>query len=141
MVTRPRPFELTSDIIVDPEELLVEVSLVEFGPAALEMTLLAASLIPHAVFQDRTGRRLTFDVLASDSKRGVLSGLDSRSIHLSLPMVTVKYLQAVLLRAYRDGMAEVGHIHVETTSIDLTFLFAVSAPPMSGDDAARILEG
>jgi hypothetical protein len=139
MVARPRPFELASEIIVDPEELLVEVSLLEFGPAALEMTLLAGNLIPQAAFQDRNGRRLTFSVLASDAKRGEFSGLDSRNIQLSIPIVTVKYLQAVLLRAYRDGMAEVDHVHVETTSIDLTFLFAVSAPPMSGEEAGRIL--
>jgi hypothetical protein len=139
MVGRPRPLELASEIVVDPGEVLVEIALIEFGRVALELTLLAAKLIPRAVLQDQTGRRLTVDVLASNAKRGVFSGLESQSIQLSLPQVTVEYLQTVLLRAYRDGMADVDHIHVETTSIDLTFLFTVSAPPMSGQEAARIL--
>lgn len=55
----------------------------------------------------------------------------------------IGHLHAFLMRAYRDGMAEVSHIHipvvVDDGELDLTFLFDVSTPPMSPQEMARRL--
>jgi hypothetical protein len=140
MVIRAQSLKLRSEIVVDPAEVIVELALEDFGLAALEMTLLGRGLLSETTISDGQGRRLTFSILENESKRGIFHGLKSGNIHLSLPRVTVEYLQAVLLRAYRDGMAEVDHVHIETTSADLTLLFAVSAPPMSAEEAIRLLD-
>lgn len=140
MVTRRRPFLLTAEIVVDSAEVIVEVALDEFGPLALELTLLAAKLVPEVTLQDSSGLQFTFRLLESQARRGVFSETGSKRLTLELPTVTVGYLQAVLLRAYRDGMAEVDHVHVETTTADLTLLFAVSRPPMSAEEAEKLLK-
>ena len=94
----------------------------------------------QAAIRDPKVLKLTLSVLGTESKRGLFSGLDGTELRLALPKVTIEYLQAVLLRAYRDGMAEIGHVHIETNAADLTLLFSVSAPPMSADEAMRLLE-
>jgi hypothetical protein len=54
------------------------------------------------------------------------------------------YLQAVLLRAYRDQMAEVNHVHIEGqrsgTPFDLTVMFEVAREPMTPEDAKKLLD-
>jgi hypothetical protein len=140
MVARPRPFPLAEEVIVDAAEIIVEVALEEFGPLALELALLEAKLVPETTLRDPGGLQLCLRLLESESKRGVVSGTGTRRIGLELPAVTVGYLRAVLLRAYRDGMAEVDHVHVETTSVDLTLLFKVSQPPMSAEAAKEMLK-
>lgn len=130
---------LAAPIVVEASEVIIEVAVEEFDRMALELTLLATKLVTETTFHDPSGLHFTIRLLASQARRGAFTESDNKRLILDLPAVTVGYLQAVLLRAYRDGMAEVDHVHVETTTVDLTLLFAAYQPPMGADEAKRLL--
>jgi hypothetical protein len=50
----------------------------------------------------------------------------------------------VLLRAYRDGLAEANHVHLDGTRqkhpFSLTFFFELYREPMSGEEAIKRLK-
>jgi hypothetical protein len=47
------------------------------------------------------------------AKRTVVTRINEKRIRFELSRTQAGYLQATLLRAYRDDMAEVNHIHIE----------------------------
>jgi hypothetical protein len=53
------------------------------------------------------------------------------------------YMQATLLRTYRDEMAAVDHVHIEgfmrESPFDLTLFFALSRPPMTPEEIEKLI--
>jgi hypothetical protein len=82
---------------------------------------------------------LLHDESHSLAHRAAVLRLSADRMMFSLSRNQAEYLEATLLRAYRDEMAEVNHIHLEGeldgSSYDLTLLFDVSRPPMSPEEA------
>jgi hypothetical protein len=62
------------------------------------------------------------------------------AVNVALGKNQAEYLQATLLRAYCDEVAEVNHWHIEGdrdgTSFDLTIMFHAFREPMSAEEAA-----
>lgn len=64
---------------------------------------------------------------------------------VTLPVNQLEYLQSLLLKSYRDGAAEVNHIHLEgmegKDSYDLNIVFDKAIPPLSPEEMKKHLEG
>jgi hypothetical protein len=77
------------------------------------------------------------------SKASVVRELGG-SVCFAIGRNQAKYLQAVLLRAYRDQIAEVNHVHIDGESdgkpFDLTVIFELSLEPMTPENAKKLLD-
>lgn len=122
----------------------MEIQQPDVGSFALELTLLACQLSESLRIQLRGGSSLVLTRLAADRvPKAVVTVAPDGAMSFALGTNQIESLQSVLLRAYRDEMAEVNHIHVEGerdgNPFDLTFMFGASRPPMSADKAAKLL--
>ena len=110
---------------------------------ALETTLLLLSMAASVSLRSASGRIVEVSVanVERGSKANVI--LSEEKVTFALSRNEVEYLQSFLLRAYRDGMADVGHVHVEGRldgggrDMDLTLLFELYRPPLSDTEAAK----
>jgi hypothetical protein len=133
------------EIIFGQRESVVEILQERFGVWALEISLLLQGLAESLTVRSPNGGTLLLSLLADKSvKRSAVSRGGTNRLRFDLSRTQAEYLQTVLLRAYRDGMADVEHVHVEGafagTTYDLTFFFGASRPPMSAEEAAKLLQ-
>ena len=138
-----RFLSLQSEGLLGSAELVIEILQTEVARVALELTLLRLGHCDGLRIQAGRGPSVLLTMLAEDrvSKASVARGADG-SLSFALGINQVGYLQAVLLRAYRDEMAEVNHVHVEGVhagqDFDLTLMFSVYRPPMSPDEVEQL---
>jgi len=138
-----RFLSLQSEGLLGSAELVIEILQTEVARVALELTLLRLGHCDSVRIQAGGGTSVVLTMLAEDrvSKASVARGTDG-SLSFALGINQVGYLQAVLLRAYRDEMAEVNHVHVEGVQagqdFDLTLMFSVYQPPMSPEEVERL---
>jgi hypothetical protein len=77
--------------------------------------------------------------------RNGTAALDKQSVAISLGRTEIEAWQHFFLRALRDGVAEVDHLDVELRMvpddqlIDLVLKIKKSRPPLSAEEAARLL--
>lgn len=138
-----RFLSLKSETLVGPSESVVEVAHDEVGLLALEITLLLERLVDCLTVNDPQGFGMML-VVASRQGGAAVSHAGTKRLSVELGRSQGEHLQAVLLRAFRDGAAEVNHVHLEGElegrQYDLTIMFEVSQPPMSPDEAARLMD-
>lgn len=141
-----RLLKTDSTAIIGPGELVLEVSKNEFGKWALEFTLLLEGLAK--IIEIRPDGKFWIRIsLSADPQAYRLVALKSGNgdVEFVLPRNQAENLQAVLLRAYRDEMAEVNHVHAEGhmdgKPFDLTMMFDVYQPPMTAEEAEREILG
>ena len=126
-----------STVVMGPGELVLEVSQNEFGKWALEFTLLLEGLTK--ITDMRIGKNRICISLSNDlhADRLLAKKSGNGDFEFILPRNQAEYLQAKLLRAYRDEMAEVNHVHAEGfldgKPFDLTMMFDVYRPPMTAE--------
>lgn len=138
-----RTINLNKDhILAGVTEVIVEIQQSDVAACALELTLLLHGLSGSLCFVSGT-MRLTLQI--SELPRApaaVISEVGGR-VRCSLSRESAEYLQAVLLRAYRDGIAEVNHVHIEGKmdgkSVDVTFVFDTFRPPMTSEEAEKLM--
>jgi hypothetical protein len=111
---------------------------------ALELTLLVNGLAEVLHLKPSRGPSISLRVLADDRvSKAIVSISVDESVNFSLGRNQAEYLQAVLLRAYRDQVADVNHVHIEGAfsegSLDFTVVFGTSRKPMSADEAEKLL--
>lgn len=146
MVALQRFLPVTGESLLSSTEVVIELPQEAVSSVALEMTLLIAGLAETLRIQPTRGPSVLFRLLAGDrvSKAVVTRHADGMTA-FSLGRNQAKYFQATLLRAYRDQMAEVNHIHIEGADedgsvLDLTVMFAVYREPVSPEEAQKLLD-
>lgn len=127
-------------------EAVVEIEQSQTGALALELDLLLHGLATTLAVGAGAGDRIVISFARGAGRPGERARAlrPSRDrVELELALEPIARLQAVLLRAYRDGMAEVNHVHVEcqlgAAPFDLTLFFRAARPPMTPEEAGRLL--
>lgn len=126
------------------DELVIEIQQKEVAKWALEFALLLGGFVEQTEVRLENGFSILFRI-SSDSKadRTMMARKGENAFSCELSRTQAGYVQATLLRAYRDEMAEVNHIHVEgflsDASFDLTLMFDTYRPPMSAKGAEEMI--
>lgn len=138
----PRFLSLKTEALVGRGESVVEVAHAEVAALALEVTLVLEGLVDGLTVQGPGGPSMTLTV-GSAQGRALVSRVAPNRMRFELGRNQAEYLQAVLLRAVRDGSAETNHLHIEGElagqQYDLTVMFQVSQPPLSPEEAAKLM--
>jgi len=121
----------------------VAVSVDEVSRLALEVTLLALDLSSTLALRSQRDQRVALSP-ASGDVRATIRMRKPDYAEVGIPRNQLEYLQMFLMRTYRDGMAQVDHIHLEGTgehgAKDLTFIFDTVAPPLSPEQMAKLMD-
>jgi hypothetical protein len=132
-------------ILLGEAEVVVELSQASVATLALEFTLLLAGLSDSLALRAGKGVQVTFRLLDpnNNARTSIVLAAGKDRLRVELARAHAEYAHAVLLRTYRDGMADVSHVHIEAElagrSYDVTLLFAAFRAPMSPEDAERLL--
>jgi hypothetical protein len=142
-----RLFRAKNDPLIGSTELVVEAEQAEVGTFALELTLLIEGLSEMVVILTPAGYRISLSIQKKEEKglfeaRTRVTQVDPMRMSFEIARTQAMYMQATLLRAYRDEMAAVNHVHIEgflrESPFDLTLLFATSRPPMTPEEIERM---
>lgn len=144
MVHTRRSISLAAESLLSDHELVIELSHQEYGPAALELTLLWEGLSETLRLRPIRGGDIVLEMIDDEYvSRAAVSTLPDGTLRFTLGKNQVGFLQRALLIAHRDGAAEVSHAHVEGEhadhSFDLTVMFELYAAPLSPDEVVRQL--
>lgn len=138
-----RTINLTRNhIITDVAEVIVEIHQSDVPACALELMLLLHGFADSLLF---VSGPMQFMLRISElpTAPAVFSREVGGRVRCSLSHESVEYMQAIFLRAYRDGMAEVNHVHIEGTmdgkSFDVAFVFDTFRPPMTSEEAKKLM--
>jgi len=136
---------LSSEPLVGSGEVVVELSHATVPTLALELSLLLGGLADSVRLSANSGASVILAVGGGDTvNKADVKRKSTDTVHFRLGTNQVEYLQAVLLRAYRDGAAEVNHVHVEGSDddadYDLTLLFERFREPMTGAEAMKLMD-
>ena len=135
---------LEGEVLLGSAEAVIELPTRAVGALALEITLLLEGLAKTLRIGPGKGPTLQLMVIESHpAAKAVVTCESVEFVSFAVNRNQAEYLQAVLLRAYRDQMAEVNHVHIEGTCngspFDLTVMFEAFREPMSAEDASRLL--
>lgn len=127
----------TAEVVIELQQSLV-------ASMALELTLLLANLSTSLRLQPSAGPAIHLKHVAGDQiSKATVAATANGAVIFALGTNQLGYLQAVLLRAYRDQVAEVNHVHIEGdregAPFDLTIMFGVARSPMSAEEAELLL--
>lgn len=144
MVGARRYLSVLTESVVGPNEVVLELAQSVLGSLALELALLIAGLAAALRVQPSRGAPIILRLLDDDRvSKALAERASDGSVTFAIGRNQAEYLQMVLLRAYRDEMAEVNHVHIEGDHqgqpLDLTLMFEVSAEPMSAEEANKLL--
>jgi len=139
-----RSIGLEAEPIVGPGEVVIELSHGNVPIAALEIRLLLEAMTTSLRFSAGAGCSVLLTVSdARVANKALVTSHDSGVVAFHVGINQAEYLEATLLRAYRDEAAEVNHLHVEglldSNAMDLTVLFERSLPSMSAEEAEKRL--
>ncbi|MCK6547614.1 hypothetical protein L6R52_17320 [Myxococcota bacterium] len=125
-------------------ELVVSLLQSEVAMVALELTLLLQSLASEVRLRAKRGPRCALRIPTPEAGESRISMPAAGDFVFELTADAVGYLQAYLLRAHRDGLAEVSHVHVDAVGprgpFALTVMCELYQGPMSADQAKRLLD-
>lgn len=142
-----RIFRTKNDPVLGKTDLGFEVEQAEIGTFALELTLLLEGLSEMLVISTPAGYRISLSVQKREEKgrfeaRTKVTQVDSMRMTFELARTQAMYMQATLLRTYRDEMAAVDHVHIEgflrDLPFDLTLFFAAARPPMTPEEIEKM---
>lgn len=131
---------------VDQARLVI----ITFTPEAVVQLCLGLSMLWHRLVESvslqGSGVTLVFGRCESNETARALVAWKGRGASLQLSSQELEYWLSFFLRGFRDGMAEVDHIDVETDSPSSTepsgfFVLKVpdAVPPVSAEEARRRL--
>jgi hypothetical protein len=140
-----RFLSLASESLIDAAEIVIELDPPAVSSLALELALLLGGLANSLRVQSSKGPTLRLTLMDDDRVAQAVATRESDgSASFALGKNQARYLQVVLLRAYRDQMAEVNHVHIDgkhgETPFGLTVMFKVFREPMSPQQASRLLD-
>jgi hypothetical protein len=145
MVAVKRFLTLASESLMSANEVVIELKQAAIGSFALELALLIAGLVQSLRIRPSRGAPLLLTLIDRDRvAKAVVAREPDDSVSFAIGRNQAEYLHAVLLRAYRDQMAEVNHVHIEGqlsgSPFDLTVMFEVAREPMTPEDAKKLLD-
>jgi len=143
MVTETkRSIALSQEFVSGSGEIVAELTPAEVPSIALEVTMLLCELASVLTLRSPKGEKIEIR-LGAPGARAAVSKPVAAHWRFDLTQDQAEYLQVFLLRTVRDEMAAVNHIHLEGLAgkddFDLTFMFQVYAPPMSPEEAAKLM--
>lgn len=139
-----RTIKLGSTPLTGRDELIVEIQQKEVARWALEFALLLGGFVEQTEVRLEDGSSILFQIISdSTAGRAIMARRGESAFSCELSRTQAGYVHATLLRAYRDEMAEVNHIHVEgflgDASFDLTLMFDTYRSPMSAKEAEEMI--
>ena len=141
-----RFFELGAAAILGDEEAVVEVRQGLVTGLIAELNLLLYGLSDSLHLGGSNQARIGLEIGGGDRiSKGRVTHESSDAVHFLFGRNQVEYIQSTLLIAYRDGAAEVNHIHLEAIrdvgggDYDLTLLFELYREPLSPKQAAELM--
>jgi hypothetical protein len=135
---------LACESLLGPGDIVIELQQAVVANMALEITLLMSGSTESLRLQPSRGPAVYLRLTAEGpvGKAAVARAPDG-SVMFTLGRNQAEFLHAVLLRAYRDQIAEVNHVHVEGdcggSPFDLTIMFDKSREPISAEQAAKLM--
>jgi len=131
--------------IVGDNEAVIECPQSLVAALALELSLLLTGFSDSLRLRAPLGMSIVITVgLGSAVSKALVERASTNSLFFELGRNQAEYLQAVLLRAHRDGAAEVNHIHIEgmetNDPFDLTVMFELYSEPMSAEEAIKMMD-
>jgi hypothetical protein len=124
-------------------EVVVSVPHDMVGPLALELSLLLFNGASSLRLAAQKGPGVVLTVGPGTRVSTATAQREPNGLRFELGRNQAESLLAVLLRAHRDGAAQVNHIHIESElggeSFDLTVWFEQHMEPMSQEEAMRRL--
>jgi hypothetical protein len=139
------PIALDDKKVAYQRVITIDLGAVSIGEWCLNLCLLKEGLVDAVTFAGKGRLRIEVDHTIERARRARARS-ESGQVELFVHPEELDFWVSFFLKAYRDGMAEVGHIDVEAASIPddeeiyVTFLAGKSAPPIPGDEARKILE-
>lgn len=141
-----RTLRFESELLIGPNEVVVEIGQGHVAKWALEVALLVDGLSESLTVRASGGRCIVLSLREEShplEHRTAVLRMSPDRMMFSLSRNHAEYLEITLLRAYRDEMAAVNHIHLEGelagSPYDLTILFDASRPPMSSGETAKLI--
>lgn len=129
-------------ILAGDSEIVVEISQAEVPAIALDVALLLGGLADSLSLVSGAAK-LNIRVSPQRTTATNFDRDEHGRVECVLSRDNAEYIQATLLRAYRDGMAEVSHVHVDGkfrgNDFDLTLMFDTARPAMTPEEAERIM--
>ena len=142
---RRRFVELATAAILAEEEAVAEVGQSMVVTLVAELDLLLYGLSDSVNLGGCNGPSIILEVGDDDRvAKGRVTHESADAVRFCLGVNQVEYLQSTLLIAYRDGAAEVNHVHAEAmrdggACYDLTLLFERYREPMSPEQVAELM--
>lgn len=144
MVTERRFLFLTAEILGGDSEFVLELPQSAVAAMALELALLLQGLSKSLRIQAKAGKIVVLTLIDNDRVSKAVVGRehdDARSFAIGRNQA--EYLQSFCLRAYRDQMAEVNHVHIEgrceNIPFDLTIMFEVYRESMTPEEVEKLM--
>ncbi len=142
-----RMFDLKNGVVLlGDEEAVVELAQEDVRELALEVVLLRRELTDAVVLRPKRGPQIVLGLRTSGvpEPTGTVTRTERDQVRFDLPANLLGYLESVLLRCYRDGMAEVDHIHVAGTlsgkPYDLTVMFELPRAPLTPEEVEALTD-
>jgi len=125
-------------------EIVVEILHSEIPILVVEVALLLYGLAETLRLHPVSGPSALLTLQPGDQvSRAIVERSRDGAFKFALGHNQAGFLQATLLRAYRDHMAETDHIHIEglegAAPFDLTIRFELAREPMSPEEAKRLM--
>lgn len=139
------PIALDDRRISYQRAITIDLAAVPIDHWCLNLCLLKEGLVDAITFAGKGRLKIEVDQTIERFPRARARS-ESGLVHLFVHPEEIESWVSFFLKAYRDGMAEVSHIDVEAVSIPddeeiyVTFLVGKSAPPISGEEARKILD-
>lgn len=140
-----RTIKNLGEILVNNNELVVEIQSAEIKTWIAEVTLLVEGLVNKTtVLSGKQKFSIEKGPADADKSKCVVGIGHDGFCSFILPLNHCEYLQATLLKAYRDEAADVDHIHLDGMEgdnfFDLTVMFDQSKPPLSPEEMQKHLD-
>lgn len=138
-----KEFRIDNDILLSDSEYVIEVSSKHLQLWCLSFTLLATKLVSsfNILFKNHRVKILLSEDL--ENKWLEVIKKDASITEVAIPMNQVEYLQFTLLRALRDSIAEMEHIHLEgsrnSEQFNITLFFENYSQPFDPEEAAKLM--
>ena len=134
MDNRVRQLSLRAPTLASEREVAIAIDGQEIGPVLVELSMLLCRISESVTFSAASGPSVEIRMMG-DAKvsHGTCFDDSGRRVRFDLGKNQLEYLNATLLRMYRDSMSDVDHIHLDAvrdgTMVELTVYFDVIRPP------------
>ena len=130
--------------MLDTGEVVVELPQTTVPTLALELSLLLEGLADSVRLGAASGASVVLTIGGGETvAKAKVKREAEAAVCFELGTNQAEHLKALLMRTYRDGVAEVDHVHIEGAvgdePFDLTLMFELFREPMSAEEAVKLM--